>query len=59
METNCAAKNNGFHSIYDSHATLLDPGEMMYTPTLFAVRPDLEQSASVMRQLPLPKERNK
>ena len=56
--TNCAAKNNGFHSIDDSPATLLDHGEMMYRPTLFTIRPDLEQSASGTQQLPLPKERN-
>jgi len=38
--------------------TLLDHGEMMYSPTLLTVRPDLEQSTSGTWQLPLPKERN-
>jgi hypothetical protein len=37
-----------------SHATQFDHGETMYSPVLFAVRPDLGQSAGGMRQLPLP-----
>jgi hypothetical protein len=40
--------------IHYSHATWLDHGEIMYSPILFAVRPDLGQSAGGSRQLPLP-----
>jgi hypothetical protein len=37
-----------------SHVTQLDHGETIYTPDLFAVHPDLGQSAGGLRHLPLP-----